>query len=42
MLASLHPDGSHIEFVTVLHQLLALEDPYVGFLAVSPVIVHWA
>jgi aminoglycoside 6'-N-acetyltransferase I len=35
MLASLHPEGTHAEFVTALHQLLALDDPYVGFLAFS-------
>jgi aminoglycoside 6'-N-acetyltransferase I len=35
MLAALHTDGSQAEFVTELHGLVALPEPFVGFLAYS-------
>jgi aminoglycoside 6'-N-acetyltransferase I len=33
MLASLHPETSEAEFLAELHELVALDDPYVAFLA---------
>jgi aminoglycoside 6'-N-acetyltransferase I len=36
LLAALHSHGTEVEFIADLQKLVALDDPYVGFLAFSP------